>query len=103
MKIIFCDSFFGKLRGLMFTRQSDRALVFRFAREKKTTLHMFFVFYPIDVVYLNSAKVIVELKPCFRPFHVYLPRNKARYVLELPAGYIEEHALAAGKKFDLTD
>lgn len=103
MKIIFCDSFFSKLRGLMFTRKSDRALVFRFAGENKAALHMFFVFYPIDVVYLNANKVIVEMKPNFKPFRVYFPKNRARYVLELPAGYIREHALAVGKKFDLTD
>ncbi len=103
MKIVFCDSFAGKFRGLMFTRKSDRALVFRFAREKRTALHMFFVFYPIDVVYLNSARIIVEMKPNFRPFRVYFPGNKARYVLELPAGYIQKHDLAVGEKFDLAD
>lgn len=86
----------------MFTRRSDRALVFRFAKESKAALHMFFVFYPIDVVYLNAAKVIVELKSDLRPFHVYFPRNKARYVLELPAGYIREQTLAVGNKLDLT-
>jgi len=103
VKIIFCNSFVSKLRGLMFTRESDSALVFRFAREKKTALHMFFVFYPIDVVYLNSDKIIVEMKPNFRPFRVYFPGNKARYVLELPAGYIQKYDLAVGEKFDLAD
>lgn len=62
---------------------------------------MFFVFYLIDVVYLNSDKEIVELKPYFRPFSVYFPKNKARYVLELPAGYIREYSLAIGNEYML--
>ena len=99
IKVILCDTFFSKFRGLMFTRKAEQALVFRFAKEQKTPLHMFFVFYPIDVVYLNSDRIIVELKPYLRPFSLYFPKNKARYVLELPAGYIQEHALAAGSLF----
>ena len=101
MKIIFCDTFISKFLGLIFTRKADRALVFRFEKEKKVALHMFFVFYPIDVVYLNSDKKIVELKPYLRPFSVYFPKHKARYVLELPAGYIQEHSLAAGDGYML--
>jgi uncharacterized membrane protein (UPF0127 family) len=99
MRIIFCDKFFSRLRGLMFTRRADRALVLRFAGEKYVSLHMFFVFYPVDVVYLDSEKRIVELKPGFRPFSLYFPGHKARYILELPAGYIQAHALAVGNPF----
>ena len=101
MEIIFCDTFISKFLGLMFTRKADRVLVFRFENEKKVALHMFFVFYPIDVVYLNSDKKIVELKPYLRPFSVYFPKNKARYVLELPAGYIQAHSLVAGNGYML--
>jgi len=101
MNVIFCDTFISKLLGLMFTLKADRALVFRFDKEKKVALHMFFVFYPIDVVYLNSDKKIVELKPYLRPFSVYFPKNKARYVMELPAGYIQTHSLATGAEYML--
>lgn len=99
IQVSFGDTFIRRFLGLMFTRKSDRALVFRFANENHVPLHMFFVFYPIDVVYLNADKRIVELKPDFRPFSVYFPKNKAHYVLELPAGYIKEQALAAGDIF----
>jgi uncharacterized protein len=100
IRIVFADSFFRKAFGLMFTRrQPGRALVFRFAREKRVSLHMFFVFYPIDVAYLDSSHTIVELKESLRPFTVYFPRNKACYVLELPDGYSKEHRLRAGDVF----
>ncbi|MEK6867431.1 MAG: DUF192 domain-containing protein, partial [Nanoarchaeota archaeon] len=46
-----CRSLWQKARGLMFSPQKD--LVFVGSHEQKIPLHMFFVFYPIDVLYLN--------------------------------------------------
>lgn len=49
---------------------------------------MFFVFYPIDVIFLDSEMKIVEIKENFKPFTIYKPKKKARYVIELPKGTI---------------
>ena len=85
-KATCCASLWRKASGLMFSPQKD--LLFIEQEEKIIPLHMFFVFYPIDVVYLDSSKNVVEIKEHFLPFTFYTPKKKAQYVLELKAGTI---------------
>ena len=83
-----CQGVFSKLIGLMFSKKiKDRALVFTFRKEQITPLHMFFVFYPIDIIFTNKEKEIVEIKRNFRPFTFYTPKKPAKYVIELPVGH----------------
>jgi hypothetical protein len=92
-----CKSALCQTIGLMFSRSiNDQALMFEFPREIKLGLHMWFVFYPIDVVFLDSEKRVVELKEDFKPFTVYRPKNKSKYVIELPAGTISKADIALG-------
>jgi len=51
------------------------------------SLHMWFVFFPIDVLFLNKNKKIIEIKKDFRPFRFYTTKKKARYAIELPKGH----------------
>lgn len=79
-----CKSFFSKLKGLMFTRRKNaKPLFFVFSREKKIAIHMFFVFFPIKVIWLNKNKKVVE-KKILKPFQSCCGKKKARYVLEIP-------------------
>jgi len=90
MKIIKCESFFSRLKGLMFSRRlKDHCLLFVLPEERIVDLHMFFVFFSIDVVFLNKKKEIVDLKQNFRPFTVYISKKPAKYVLEMPLGTIK--------------
>lgn len=54
-----------------------------FDQEKKISLHMFFVFFPIDVLILNEQKEIVEIKRDFQPFTFWNSQKKGKYLLEL--------------------
>ena len=56
---------------------------------------MFFVFFPIDVLFLDKNKMIVETKKDFKPFTFYKSKEKAQYVVEL----VEEHNYKIGDKF----
>ncbi len=85
-KALCRSSLWGKASGLMFSSQKD--LLFIEQKEKIIPLHMLFVFYPIDVVYLDSAKNVVEIKEHFLPFTFYTPKKKAQYVLELRYGAV---------------
>lgn len=76
-----CTSFFSQARGLMFRRK--RNLVMVFPGERKISLHMFFVFYPIDVLVVDGDKKIVEIKRNFKPFTVWNSSEKGKYVVEL--------------------
>ena len=54
-EVKYC-SYFESSVGLMFSRKKERALVFTFDKEKLVPLHMFFVFYAIDVLFLDKNK-----------------------------------------------
>jgi len=89
-----------QLAGLMFSRRRD--LVFDLGRDKKVWMHMIFVFYPIDVVLIDSTGKIVGLRPRFEPFRLYRPGIRARYILELEEGAIARGGLRAGDRLDLS-
>lgn len=86
-KEILCNSFFSQMRGLMFRKKQNLIMILN--KEKKVSLHMFFVFYPIDVLLLNENKEIVEIKRNFKPFTFWNSKEKGKYVVELafPAEY----------------
>jgi uncharacterized protein len=87
-KVDYCKSITSKARGLMFTRKKNRALVFLFDKEQKISIHMFFVFYPIDVLWLDKNKKVVQLKENLMPFLICKAQKNAQYLVELPAGII---------------
>ncbi|MBU0471942.1 MAG: DUF192 domain-containing protein [Nanoarchaeota archaeon] len=84
-----CKSHWCQAIGLMFSKQQkEHGLVFDFRNERKVSLHMFFVFYPIDVLFLNSKKKVVDVKQDFKPFTFYTSKERVKYVLELPLNTI---------------
>ncbi len=89
----FCNNPFTKAIGLMFSKKSGKSMIFIFKKEKIVPLHMLFVFYPIDVLFLNKERKIVEMKENFRPFSFYSPKNKAQCVIEMPEGSIRKFNL----------
>ncbi len=94
-----CNDIFSKLIGLMFSKNNKKnALILKFAEEKIISLHMFFVFYPIDVIFLNKNKIIVDKKENFKPFTFYKSRKKAMYAVELPNGTVKQTKTRIGDK-----
>ena len=81
MEYKICRSSWSKARGLMFSRKKN--LIFVFDKEKRVSLHMWFVFFPIDVLFLDRDRRVVEIKRNFRPFSFYTSKNKAKYVIEI--------------------
>ena len=79
----------SKAIGLMFS-MNPKNLVFIFKKERIVPLHMFFVIFPIDVLFLDKNKRVVELKENFRPFTSHTPKAKSKYVIELPKGVISK-------------
>ena len=66
----------------MFSRKKN--LLFVFDKEQRVPLHNFFVFYPINLVFLDKDKKVIEIKKNFKPFTFYTSKNKAMYLLETP-------------------
>lgn len=90
----WCASFVCKLRGLMFRRAlrpgEGLLLVERRASRSATAIHMFFVGFPIVVVWLDANFRVVDMLVAqpWRPF--YAPRVPAQYTLEAAPALVEE-------------
>jgi uncharacterized protein len=82
-KAAYVTSPLGKARGMMF-RLRPIPLLFVCEKEEFIPLHMWFVFFPIDVLYLDKEKRVVEVVKDFLPFMAHIPIKRAKYVLELP-------------------
>ncbi len=82
----WCESFFTRLRGFTFRSGllPNEGLVLVEARDSRldTSIHMFFVWTDLAVVWVNSANEVVDtaLAKAWRPF--YAPAWPARYVIE---------------------
>ena len=90
---------FSKSLGLMFSIK-NKTLILNFKKEKINPLHMFFVFYPIDVLFLDKNKIIVEIKENFKPFTFYTPKKKSKYIIELPKNSIKNSKTKVGDKIN---
>ena len=84
----WCHRFLCRLRGLTFRRSVAEAdaiiLVEKQDSKSATAIHMFFVFFSIAAIWIDSSGRIVD-KCLARPFRpIYVPREPARFVLEGP-------------------
>lgn len=104
-RVVFAKTAFEKCRGLMFREKKsfDYALVFDFGRASKraAAIHMLFVFFPIDVVYLRDGNV-VDLYRGVMPFTPHLaPKARADTLIELPQGAIWHSGIKMGDKINI--
>jgi uncharacterized membrane protein (UPF0127 family) len=98
-KIVYCNSILRKGTGLMFTTKDavkSKAWLFPFKKPRRVSITMFFVFYPIDIIFLDEKNRIVELKEDFRPFQNYTSKEKISAFIELRQGTIRKYGLKKG-------
>jgi uncharacterized protein len=65
-----------------------------------SSIHMFFMRFPIDAVFLDRDLRVVGIAESLRPWRVAWHRG-AHIVLELPAGEAERRSLRAGERLAL--
>ncbi len=82
LEVNYLRTEFEQALGLMFSI-TPKILLFHFKKEKRVVFHMFFVFFPIYLVLLNSSLKVIEIKKLF-PFEIYKTKNKILYALEIP-------------------
>lgn len=86
-RIMRCESFVCRLRGLMFRSSLavDEGLLLALARDSRvdSSIHMFFVPFDLAVFWINSELRVVDkvLARSWRP--AYFPGHSARYTLEI--------------------
>ncbi|MDI3544181.1 MAG: uncharacterized protein PWQ28_462 [Candidatus Woesearchaeota archaeon] len=91
-----------KARGLLFRKRiaKNEAFLFIFDKEDYWDFHMFFMFYPIDILWLDKNKVIVDSVKNFKPWRFHRPKRKSKFVIELPSGTIERFNINKGDKLE---
>ncbi len=89
----------------MFRRNfsKEKALLFTFPEERKFQIHTFFVFFPIDLVYLDENFEIIEIEKDVSPFRGYTPEKEARNLVEFRAGKVEEENIELGDKLEVIE
>ena len=101
-RVVRCDTFWTRARGLMFRSpiETDEVYLFIEGRESvaQTTIHMFFVFFAIAVIWLDREKRVVDtaLARPFRPF--YAPGGPAQYFVEGHPSILDR--VSAGDRLD---
>lgn len=98
------------VRGLMFrdSLPQDRGMLFLHNKMGRYPYWMFQVKFPLDIVWLNKDKVVVEVlsnvPPCPSTKASECPQHggtqDAQFVLELNAGQAARHSIAPGSKID---
>jgi uncharacterized membrane protein (UPF0127 family) len=81
-------SFLSRGRGLMFTSSLDPegGLLI----DPCGSIHMFFMRYPIDVLYVDRADRVVRVQRALKPWRIGpLHTSGAKYVIELPVGSLD--------------
>ena len=87
LRVKYCDTFLTQLRGLTFRSSlpRDEGLLLVGARDSRldSSIHMLFVSFDLSVIWINSAKQVVDkiLAKSWRP--AYFSKQPARYVLEI--------------------
>lgn len=92
--------------GLMFrkTMPENQGMLFVFEREDKYSFWMKNMRISLDIIWLNKDKRIVDISlnvpPCEDSCAGLIPKEKAKYVLEVNAGFVEGNMVKAGDKVD---
>ncbi|NJN15348.1 MAG: DUF192 domain-containing protein [Oscillochloris sp.] len=92
-------SFFARLKGLMGhpgLAEGEGLII-----DPCSSVHSFFMRFPIDVIFLNRANVVVGLTHAMPPNKPYAGARSARRVIELPAGTITSSGTQIGDQIEL--
>ncbi|WP_335645295.1 DUF192 domain-containing protein [Methanobacterium subterraneum] len=96
------NSFFSRFKGLMMVKKLEMGLILKLPSDRSrraSGIHMFFMRIPLDVVFADSDKKVVDTVT-LDPWTTYTPVAPARYVIELEIGKIAESNTEIGDELD---
>ena len=96
LKIMIADTFFLRLRGLMFRKELPSATGLLLA--PCNSVHMCFMRFSIDVVYMDQEFNIIKIVKNLRPWIGLSMCGTAWATLEMTAGEADSCGLAVGEK-----
>ena len=78
------NTFYKKLKGLMFIKNFNYILKF-----KTNGIHTFFMKTNIDVILTDKKGKILYIYKNLKPNKIILPKRKVKYTYEMPVNYIK--------------
>jgi len=100
----YCQSFFCQLRGLMFTKrvpeQHGLLLVQSSDSQINSSIHMMFMWMDLAVIWINSKFQVVDVVLAKRWKLAYLPKQPAKYVLEMNVTNLSDFNIGDQVNFD---
>lgn len=99
LRIIQATKFWSRMKGLLFHKTPivDEGLLI----SKCNSIHMFFMRFPIDVVFLNQSNTVVKVFLNVKPWTFITPIRDACSTLELPSGTIDKNNICVGDMINL--
>ncbi len=89
-----CASFFSRLKGFMFCKKIDRALLFN----KCNSIHTFFMYNNIDVIMCNNYNIVLYYYNNFKKNKIILPKKGVSKVFETPSSFFN---VGVGNKMEV--
>ena len=83
INLIECKSFYSRLKGFMFKKEINNALLFN----KCNSIHTFFMKTNIDAIFCNQKNEILHYYKNLSPNHIILPKKNVTKVFEIPTNY----------------
>ena len=98
-KVVIADTFLSRMVGLL-NRDSfseNEALVIT----RCQSIHMFFMRFCIDVIFVSKEHRVVGLAPHIKPFQLSPVFFKSSYAVELQAGTISKTQTSIGDELEI--
>ncbi len=100
MRVEVADTILTRAVGLMFRRRlaPDAGVLLCFPRAGRHALHMWWVRFPLDVVWLDDDGRVVKIERAAPGRVPFTPGRPVRYALELNAGAARRLRIAPGQR-----
>lgn len=98
----FACSTVKQIKGLMFSKRipDNYAMVFVMKKARKISLHMLFVNYPIDAIFLDEKKKVIKIAGMKAWIGTSSCKGKVKYIIETSHRKSERLEIKPGDVFE---
>lgn len=98
----FACNILKHIKGLMFSKRipDNYALVFVMKKAQRISLHMLFVTYPIDAIFLDDKKKVIKTSSLKAWIGTCSCEGKVKYIIETSHGKSEKIGIKPGDTFE---
>jgi uncharacterized membrane protein (UPF0127 family) len=96
-QVVFAKNIFSQMSGLMFRKNISQefAMIFMFKKPMTLGVHMLFMRFPIDAIFLDGEKKIVGIET-LRPWVGHKRMKGVKYLIEMHKGIAAQFGLKIG-------